>query len=88
MKIVIFIVFIRIGEALKYDKNFKGPLSKRSCTDLICLFIFIVFLGCWGFVGYWGKLSIDNKFFSSRSKIVITKFDLVVVFQKISIETW
>ncbi|XP_031621563.1 CTL-like protein 2 isoform X2 [Contarinia nasturtii] len=38
------------GETIKYDQNFKGPLSKRSCTDVCCLFIFIVFLCCWGFV--------------------------------------
>ncbi|XP_055298755.1 choline transporter-like 2 isoform X5 [Sitodiplosis mosellana] len=40
------------GETLKYDKNFKGPLSKRSCTDVCCLFIFIVFLCVWGFIAH------------------------------------
>ncbi|XP_055298799.1 choline transporter-like 2 isoform X6 [Sitodiplosis mosellana] len=39
-------------ETLKYDKNFKGPLSKRSCTDVCCLFIFIVFLCVWGFIAH------------------------------------
>ncbi|XP_031621566.1 CTL-like protein 2 isoform X4 [Contarinia nasturtii] len=39
-----------MSETIKYDQNFKGPLSKRSCTDVCCLFIFIVFLCCWGFV--------------------------------------
>lgn len=43
------------GETLKHDINFKGPLSKRSCTDVLCLLIFIVFLGCWGFVAHYGK---------------------------------
>lgn len=37
---------------MKYDKNFRGPLSKGSCTDVFCLLIFVVFLVCWGFVGY------------------------------------
>lgn len=41
------------GECMKYDKNFRGPLSKRSCTDVFCLLIFVVFLGCWGFVGHY-----------------------------------
>ncbi|XP_037044640.1 choline transporter-like 2 isoform X3 [Bradysia coprophila] len=41
------------SEPLTYDKNFKGPLSKRSCTDVICLLIFIAFLACWGVVGYY-----------------------------------
>lgn len=49
------LLFFRLGEALKYDKNFKGPLSKRSCTDVFCLLIFIVFLCSWGFVGHYGK---------------------------------
>ncbi|XP_037044636.1 choline transporter-like 2 isoform X2 [Bradysia coprophila] len=43
----------KYGEPLTYDKNFKGPLSKRSCTDVICLLIFIAFLACWGVVGYY-----------------------------------
>lgn len=41
------------SEPLKYDPNFKGPLSKRSCTDLPCLLLFIVFLGAWGFVAHY-----------------------------------
>jgi len=40
------------GEPLRFDPRFKGPLEKRSCTDVICLLLFIAFLGCWGFVGY------------------------------------
>lgn len=50
------------GEALKYDKNFTGPLSKRSCTDVLCLLIFIVFLGCWGFVGFYGEFQKEKLF--------------------------
>lgn len=42
-----------VGECLKYDKNFKGPLSKRSCTDVFCLIIFVVFLVSWGFIGHY-----------------------------------
>ncbi|XP_077286945.1 choline transporter-like 2 isoform X4 [Arctopsyche grandis] len=36
------------GEPLKFDPDFKGPLHRRSCTDLLCLLIFVVFLACWG----------------------------------------
>ncbi|XP_063707437.1 choline transporter-like 2 isoform X3 [Culicoides brevitarsis] len=39
-------------EPLRYDPTFKGPLAKRSCTDIICLLIFIIFLCGWGFVAY------------------------------------
>ncbi|XP_053680219.1 choline transporter-like 2 [Anopheles nili] len=43
------------SEPLKYDPEFKGPFSKRSCTDLPCLFLFITFLGAWGYVGYYAS---------------------------------
>lgn len=39
------------GESLKYDPTFKGPLHKRSCTDVICLLLFICFIGAWVAVG-------------------------------------
>nr|CAD7396533.1 unnamed protein product [Timema cristinae] len=41
------------GEPVKYDPTFKGPLNKRSCTDVICLGLFLVFVGAWIFVGYY-----------------------------------
>lgn len=41
------------GQPLKYDPEFKGPLSKRSCTDIPCLFLFIGFLAGWGAVAYY-----------------------------------
>lgn len=46
------------GEQLKHDKNFKGPLTKRSCTDVFCLLIFIAFLCGWGFIAHFGKYDI------------------------------
>ncbi|BFZ20245.1 hypothetical protein BsWGS_23284 [Bradybaena similaris] len=32
------------GEPIKYDPSFKGPIKDRSCTDILCCFIFIIFL--------------------------------------------
>ncbi|CAL1537804.1 unnamed protein product [Lymnaea stagnalis] len=32
------------GEPTKFDPTFKGPIKNRSCTDIICCIIFIVFL--------------------------------------------
>ncbi|XP_065576123.1 choline transporter-like protein 2 isoform X1 [Artemia franciscana] len=29
-----------------------GPVKNRSCTDIICLLLFLFFLGGWGIVGY------------------------------------
>ncbi|OCT66191.1 hypothetical protein XELAEV_18042448mg [Xenopus laevis] len=31
-------------EPAKYDPSFKGPIKKRSCTDIICCVLFMVFL--------------------------------------------
>ncbi|XP_062280250.1 choline transporter-like protein 5-B [Scomber scombrus] len=30
------------GEPRKFDPNFRGPVHKRSCTDVVCCIIFIV----------------------------------------------
>ncbi|XP_049887593.1 choline transporter-like 2 isoform X3 [Pectinophora gossypiella] len=40
-------------EPIRYDPHFDGPIRNRSCTDVIWLIIFILFLGVWGYVGYY-----------------------------------
>lgn len=40
------------GEPRKFDPEFKGPLKNRSCTDILCLFIFIFFLAGWAVVAF------------------------------------
>ncbi|XP_041974365.1 choline transporter-like 2 isoform X3 [Aricia agestis] len=40
-------------EPIRYDPDFNGPIHNRSCTDIIWLIIFILFLGGWGYVGYY-----------------------------------
>ncbi|XP_055533515.1 choline transporter-like 2 isoform X1 [Wyeomyia smithii] len=47
------------SQPLKFDPDFKGPLSKRSCTDIPCLFLFFAFLVCWGGVAYYAFLKGD-----------------------------
>ncbi|CAK1548239.1 unnamed protein product [Leptosia nina] len=42
------------GEPIRYDPNFNGPIHNRSCTDILWLIVFIIFLGGWGYVGYYG----------------------------------
>ncbi|XP_034234903.1 CTL-like protein 2 isoform X2 [Thrips palmi] len=42
----------RLGKPFEYDPNFKGPRDRRSCTDILCLLLFIVFLVAWGAVGF------------------------------------
>lgn len=65
-----FLYLKRIGETLKYDVNFRGPLSKRSCTDVCCLFIFIVFCVAWGFIAHYGKCYCIVTLFRSNRKVI------------------
>ncbi|CAH2100196.1 unnamed protein product [Euphydryas editha] len=39
-------------EPIRYDPNFNGPIHNRSCTDIVWLIVFILFLGGWAYVGY------------------------------------
>ena len=36
---------------------YRGPVKNRSCTDILCLIIFVAFLFGWGVIGYYGKIS-------------------------------
>ncbi|XP_059489067.1 choline transporter-like 2 isoform X2 [Neocloeon triangulifer] len=38
------------GSPLKHSPDFHGPLKRRSCTDILCLFLFLAFIGGWIFV--------------------------------------
>eukprot|EP00096_Caligus_rogercresseyi_P004667 TRINITY_DN1904_c0_g1_i1.p1 TRINITY_DN1904_c0_g1~~TRINITY_DN1904_c0_g1_i1.p1 ORF type:complete len:728 (-),score=193.72 TRINITY_DN1904_c0_g1_i1:194-2377(-) len=40
------------GSPKKYEATFKGPIKKRSCTDVICLLLFIVFILAWIGIGF------------------------------------
>lgn len=40
------------GEGFKFDPDFSGPVRNRKCTDVLCLGLFLAFLGGWIFVGY------------------------------------
>lgn len=42
-----------VGKPIPYDPDFKGPLKNRSCTDIICLLLFLVFVACWVAIGIW-----------------------------------
>ena len=42
------------GQAYKYEADFSGPIKNRSCTDILCLLLFLAFLGGWGFVAFFG----------------------------------
>ncbi|XP_072245765.1 choline transporter-like protein 5-B isoform X2 [Leuresthes tenuis] len=34
--------FLYYGEPRKFDPNFRGPVQKRSCTDVVCCVIFVI----------------------------------------------
>lgn len=59
-KLIIYVPMLP-GEEFHYDSQFRGPLAKRSCTDVICLMFFFVFLVAFGFAGYYGKFRRENK---------------------------
>lgn len=41
----------KYGKKLAYERNFKAPLWRsRSCTDVPCLLLFLVFLAAWIFI--------------------------------------
>ena len=43
------------GQPFKFDPNeIVGPVKKRSCTDVLCLGLFLAFLVTWGFVAFVG----------------------------------
>ncbi|KAK3576036.1 hypothetical protein CHS0354_005192 [Potamilus streckersoni] len=44
----------RSGKPLQFDPNFRGPIKNRSCTDVLCCLIFIIFVLGLGVVGYFG----------------------------------
>lgn len=44
---------LQTGEPNKFDPSFSGPIKNRSCTDVLCLLIFVIFLIGWAVVaGY------------------------------------
>ncbi|XP_028030024.1 CTL-like protein 2 isoform X2 [Bombyx mandarina] len=43
-----------LGEPIRYDPNFNGPIHNRSCTDVFWIILFLIFLGGWMYIGYYG----------------------------------
>lgn len=37
----------RYGHKHDHDSEFRGPIKNRSCTDIICLLLFVAFLLGW-----------------------------------------
>ncbi|RZC34922.1 CTL-like protein 2, partial [Asbolus verrucosus] len=48
-------------QPIPYDPDFNGPLKNRSCTDVICLLLFLVFIGCWVGVAIYAFTNGDPK---------------------------
>lgn len=45
------------GEPIRYDPDFSGPLKRRSCTDVLCLLLLLVFIGCWIGIGLYAFIN-------------------------------
>ena len=43
----------------KVEVKWSGTATKHSYTDIICLLLFVVFLGAWGFVGTYAIIKGD-----------------------------
>uniref|UniRef100_UPI00358ECE7D choline transporter-like protein 5 isoform X3 n=1 Tax=Myxine glutinosa TaxID=7769 RepID=UPI00358ECE7D len=41
----------KYGPPCKFDPSFRGPIKKRSCTDIICCIFFLLFIVVYVFVG-------------------------------------
>jgi choline transporter-like protein 2/4/5 len=48
-----------LGQPIPYDPDFNGPLKNRSCTDIICLLLFLIFIGCWAGIAIYAFTSGD-----------------------------
>ncbi|XP_060534569.1 choline transporter-like 2 isoform X2 [Cylas formicarius] len=48
-----------VGQPIRYDPDFNGPLKNRSCTDIICLLLFLVFIACWAGIGWYAIVNGD-----------------------------
>lgn len=48
------------GEPFKYDPTFNGPIKNRSCTDVICCILFIIFFVAFIIVGIWGQSMLQD----------------------------
>uniref|UniRef100_A0A6M2DWF0 Choline transporter-like protein n=1 Tax=Xenopsylla cheopis TaxID=163159 RepID=A0A6M2DWF0_XENCH len=44
---------------IPYDPNFRGPIKHRSCTDIICLIIFLAFVIAWIGIGIYAVTNGD-----------------------------
>ncbi|KAH8381232.1 hypothetical protein KR093_000099 [Drosophila rubida] len=67
----------KYGPRLQYDRNFKGPRQRdRSCTDVPCLIIFLLFLAGWAFIAQYAlkngdlnKLMVPTDMFNQKCGI-------------------
>ena len=39
-----------------------NPMKKRSCTDVICLLLFVAFIAGWGGVAYVGLSQVNESY--------------------------
>ena len=42
---------VKYGSPRHHEKDFKGPIHNRGCTDVLCLLLLLAFLVGWVVVG-------------------------------------
>jgi hypothetical protein len=60
-----------LGQPIPYDPDFNGPLKNRSCTDIICLLLFLIFIGCWAGIAIYGESrdSFEGQVFNRKNSV-------------------
>lgn len=47
----------KVGDEVDHDPSYNGPIKKRSCTDVLCLLFFILFIAGWGVVSVYSFMN-------------------------------
>ena len=60
----------KYGKPHEHESEFEGPIKDRSCTDILCLILWIAFIFVWVCVGIWSFTQGDPRrlIYPSNSK--------------------
>ena len=47
----------KYGSPRHHDKDFRGPIHNRGCTDVLCLLLLLAFVVGWAIVGFYAFTS-------------------------------
>ena len=79
------IIFFQWHHEKDYGESYKGspesPISKRSCTDILCFLLFLAFLGGWGVVTFFAiqKGDISKVVYPTDTNVSVTLMILMIL---------